>query len=83
MIMYARDNIDRFYVTRKEGIRGFTSIGDCIDATNHGLEEYTKKSKETKEKATRKGNINKNNLRRNRKTTIKNLENKNKKKTTV
>ena len=38
-----KDNIDRLYVTRKEGGRGHGSIEDCIDETIYGLEEHAKK----------------------------------------
>ena len=37
------DDIDRWYVSRKEGGRGFTSIEDDVDATIQQLEDYIKK----------------------------------------
>ena len=44
--LHPRDDIDRFYVLKKEGGRGLVSTEDCIDATIQGLEKYTKKIKE-------------------------------------
>ena len=32
--LYLRDDVDRLYVSRKEGGRGFASIEDCINAKN-------------------------------------------------
>ena len=40
------NNIDRFFVSRREGTRGLTSIEDCIAATIQELEKYTKDRKE-------------------------------------
>ena len=31
--LYPRDNIDRLYVSRKEGGRGIAGIEDCVDAS--------------------------------------------------
>ena len=44
--LHPRDDIDRQYVSRKEGRRGLASINDCIDASIQELEEYIKKSNE-------------------------------------
>ena len=44
--LHPRDDIDRLFVSRKEGGRGLTSIKDCIDASIQGLKDYIKKSKE-------------------------------------
>ena len=63
-----RNDIDRFYVSRKEG-RGRVNFENCVNETNQGLEEYTKKSKESLiAAATCDGNINRINFRKSRKT---------------
>ena len=36
-------DVDRQYVSRKEGGRGFASIGDSVDASIRQLEDYIKK----------------------------------------
>ena len=41
-----RDNIDRLYISRKEGERGLASIEDSVDISIQGLKEYIKESKE-------------------------------------
>ena len=38
-----RDNVDRLYVSRKEGGRGLASIEDTIDASIQRLEDYIEK----------------------------------------
>ena len=43
--LQTRDDIDWFYLPRKEGWR-LASIVDCIDAAIRKLEEYTKKANE-------------------------------------
>ncbi len=70
--LHPRDDIDRLYVLRKEGIRGLSSIEDCIDASIQGVKIYTKKRKERL--ITPVSNSN-GNMMTNRKTTK--LENKN------
>ena len=39
--LHTRDDIDRLYVSRKEGGRGLANIEDCVDALIQGLEKYT------------------------------------------
>ena len=41
--LHPRDDVDRLYVPRKEGIRGFASIEDSIDASIQRLEAYIEK----------------------------------------
>ena len=48
-----KDNLDRQYVSRKEGGRGLASIEDSVDASIRGLEDKTEKSKERLITATR------------------------------
>ena len=50
-----RDDIDRLYVSRKEGGGGWdvANIEDSIDASIWGFENYIKKSKERRVTATR------------------------------
>ena len=38
--MYPRDDVDRLYVSRKEGGRGLTSIEDNVDTSIQRLEDY-------------------------------------------
>ena len=39
---HRRDDIDRLYVSRKEGGRGLSSIEHYVDASIKGLEDYIK-----------------------------------------
>ena len=41
-----RDDIDRLYVSRKEGGRGLAGIEDSVDTSIRWLEDYVKKNKE-------------------------------------
>ena len=41
--LHPRDDVDRLYVSRKEGGRGLTSIEDTVDASIQRLEDYTEK----------------------------------------
>ena len=41
--LHPKDDIDRLYVSRKEGGRGLTSIEDSIDALIQRLEDYKEK----------------------------------------
>ena len=41
--LHPRDDVDRLYVSRKEGERGLTSIEDSIDASIQKLEDYIEK----------------------------------------
>ena len=43
--LHPRDDVDRLYVTRKEGGRGLASIKDSVDASIQRLEDYIKKHK--------------------------------------
>ena len=38
-----RDDVDRLYVSRKEGGRGLASFEDCVDASIQRLEDYIQK----------------------------------------
>ena len=41
--LHARDDVDRLYVSRKEGGRGLASIEDSVDASIQRLEDYIEK----------------------------------------
>ena len=41
--LHPRDDIDRLYVSRKEGGKGFASIEGSVDASIQRLEDYIKK----------------------------------------
>ena len=41
--LHPRDDVDRLYVSRKEGGRGLTSIEDSVDTSIHRLENYIQK----------------------------------------
>ena len=41
--LHPRDDVDRIYVSRKEGGRGLTSIEDSVDASIQRLEDYIEK----------------------------------------
>ena len=41
--LHPRGDVDRLYVSRKEGGRGFTSIEDSVDASIQRLEDYIEK----------------------------------------
>ena len=41
--LHPRDDIDRLYVYRKQGERGFASIEDTVDASIQRLEDYIEK----------------------------------------
>ena len=43
-VLHARDDVDRLYVSRKEGRRGFASIEDIVDASTQRLEDYIRKA---------------------------------------
>ena len=45
-VVHPRDDVDRFYVSIKEGGRGLASIDDCVDASIQRLEDYIKNTKE-------------------------------------
>ena len=50
----SRYDVDRLYMTRKEGGRGFTSIEDSVDASIQRLEDYIEKHAGSRITATRK-----------------------------
>ena len=41
--LHHRDDVDRLYVSRKEGGRGLASIEDSVDASIQRLEDYIEK----------------------------------------
>ena len=41
--LHPRDDVDRLYVSRKEGGRGLASIEDSVDASMQRLEDYIQK----------------------------------------
>ena len=41
--LHPRDDVDRLYVTRKEGGRRLACIEDSVDASIQGLEDYIEK----------------------------------------
>ena len=41
--LHPRDDVDRLYVSRKEGGRGLASIEDSVDTSIHRLENYIQK----------------------------------------
>ena len=41
--LHARDDVDRLYVSRKEGGRGFPSIEDSVDASTQRFKDYIQK----------------------------------------
>ena len=43
--LHPREDIDRLYVSRKEGGRGLASIEDSVDASIQRLEDYIEKHK--------------------------------------
>ena len=42
-VLHPRDDIDRLYVSRKEGGRGLASIEDSVDASIQRLKDYIQK----------------------------------------
>ena len=42
-VLHPRDDVDRLYVSRKEGGRGLASIEDSVDASTRRLEDYIEK----------------------------------------
>ena len=47
-VIHLRDNIDRLYMSRKEGFRGLASIEDSISTAIRGIEDNTKKKSKGK-----------------------------------
>ena len=46
IIIHPRDDVDRLYVSRKEGGRRLTSIEDSVDTSIQRLEDYIEKREE-------------------------------------
>ena len=44
--LHPRDDVDRLYVSRKEGGRELASIEDSVDASIQRLEDYIENTKE-------------------------------------
>ena len=44
--LHPRDDVDRLYVSRKEGGRGLASIEDTVDASIQRLEDYIEKQEQ-------------------------------------
>ena len=42
--LHPRDDVDRLYVSRKEGGRGLSSIEDSVDTSIQRLEDYIEKN---------------------------------------
>ena len=42
-VLHPRDDVDRLYVSREEGVRGLASIEDSVDASIQRLEDYIEK----------------------------------------
>ena len=42
-VLHPRDDVDRLYVSRKKGWRGFANIEDNVDAPIQRLEDYIEK----------------------------------------
>ena len=45
-VLHPRYDVDRLYVSRKEGGRGLASIEDSVDASIQRLEDYIEKHEE-------------------------------------
>ena len=43
MALHPRDDVDRLYISREEGGRGFNSIEDNVDASIPRLKDYIEK----------------------------------------
>ena len=68
--LHPRVDIDKLYVARKGG-RKLASVENCVGVAIGGLEEYTKKKGQRLIAPANNNNMNINNLRTTRKTTIK------------
>ena len=44
--LHPKSNVDRLYISRKEGGRGFFSVEDTVETSKIGLERYVQESKE-------------------------------------
>ena len=44
--LHLKSDVDRLYIPRKEGGRGFISIEDCVELAIRGLEVYVHESEE-------------------------------------
>ena len=56
--LHPRHDVNRLYISRKEGGRGLASIGDSVDASIQRLEDYIEKHEVGLIKATRNDNDN-------------------------
>ena len=45
-VLHSRDDVDRLYVSRKEGGRALARIQDSVDASIQRLEDYIKNAEE-------------------------------------
>ena len=77
MALHPRDNVDRLYVSRKEGGRGLASIEDSVDASIQRFKDYIGKHEGGPFTATRNDT---DNTMNNRKSITKKQRNKNGKK---
>ena len=48
--LHPRDDVDRLYVSRKEGRRRLASIADSVDASIQGLEDFMEKHEGVRQK---------------------------------
>ena len=55
--LHPRDDVDRLYVSRKEGGRGLASIEDNVNASIQRLEDYIEKHEAKKRKPWEKRNL--------------------------
>ena len=44
--IHSKGNVDRLYISRKEGGRGLQDVEEVVELTNLQLENYVKKSRE-------------------------------------
>ena len=56
--LHPRSDVDRLYISRKEGGRGLISIEDCVELSIRGLEVYVHGSEERLMQVARGENIN-------------------------
>ena len=49
LVLHLYHDTDILYASRKEGGRWLASIEDCMDATNQGIDEYTKEKQRLKQ----------------------------------
>ena len=56
--LHPKSDVDRLYISRKEGGRGLISIEDCVELSIRGLEVYVHGSEERLMQVAREENIN-------------------------